>query len=195
MLEGLLVDLVPYGKAFLDRDHVWWNNESAFWGMAGGRMILSKATLDRWHAERANEPARSDSVIWFGIRSKSGVPLGDIELADILPHHRVASIGVGIGEPEYWGSGYGTDALLLLVEYAFAWLDYRKLWLETMDTNIRMQRAAQKAGFREEARRRRFWLADGQWIDNVLLGIQRDEWPGRDVMVERMGLRAREETK
>ena len=193
MLEGLLVDLVPYGKAFLDRDHVWWNNESAFWGMAGGRMILSKATLDRWHAERANEPARSDSVIWFGIRSKSGVPLGDIELDELLPHHRLAMIGIGINEPDYWGGGYGTDALLLIMEYAFNWLDFRKLWLSTMGINIRMQRAALKVGFHEEVRRRRLWLADGQWTDDVMYGILLEEWPGREAMVERLGLRARED--
>lgn len=192
MFEGILVDLVPYGKAFFDREHRWLNNESAFWGTAGDRLIVSKAQVERWQSERQQGSERPDRAIWFGMRTKSGVPLGDITLAEILPHHRVAMIGIAIGEPDYWGGGYGTDALLLIVEYAFNWLDYHKLWLSTMSTNRRMQRAAEKAGFHEEARRRRFWLADGQWMDDVMYGMLHEEWLGRDVMVERLGLRERE---
>lgn len=194
MLEGILVDLVPYGKAFRDQEHRWLNNESTFWGMGGARLLLSKAELERWRTERAEREERTGSAaVWFGIRAKSGVPLGDVELDDIAPHHRLAMIGIGIGEPEYWGGGYGLDALLLIVEYAFSWLDHRRLWLDTMGTNVRMQRAAEKAGFREEARRRHFWLADGQWTDDVVYGMLREEWPGYAALVERLGLRARED--
>lgn len=192
MFEGILVDLVPYGKAFLEQEHRWSNNESAFWGTAGERLIVSKAVIGRWQAERQYDTARADGApIWFGIRSKSGVPLGDIELGYLSPHYRMSMIGVGIGEPEYWGGGYGTDALLLIVEYAFNWLDHHRLWLHTLGTNVRMQRAALKVGFQEEARRRRLWLADGQWIDDVVFGLLREDWPGRDALVERLGLRAR----
>jgi hypothetical protein len=33
MLEGVLVDLVPYDAVFRDLEHGWRNNESAFWGL------------------------------------------------------------------------------------------------------------------------------------------------------------------
>lgn len=192
MFEGILVDLVPYGKAFREQEHRWLNNESAFWGTAGNRLIVSNAQLKRWRDGQLERDERNPNhAIWFGIRTKSGVPLGDVELGDILPHYRVAMIGIGIGEQEYWGGGYGTDALLLIMEYAFNWLDYRKVWLSTMESNVRMQRAAEKAGFHEEARRRCFWLADGQWMDDVVYGVLQEEWPGRDVMVERLGLTPR----
>lgn len=194
MFEGLLVDLVPYGNAFQQQEHRWLNNESAFWGMAGDRLIVSRAAVERWQTERQDDGARPDGgSIWFGIRSKAGVPLGDIELGYISPHHRMSMIGVGIGEPEYWGGGYGTDALLLIMEYAFNWLDHHRLWLHTMGTNVRMQRAATKVGFHEEARRRRFWLADGQWTDDVIYGLLRQDWPGRETLVERLGLHPRQE--
>jgi len=194
MLEGLLVDLVPFGEAFRKNEPRWINSEAMFWGTAGDRPLHSKAAIERWHAERAEREARTGSaMVLLGIRTKSGVPLGDIELDELLPHHRLAMIGIGINEPDYWGGGYGTDALLLIMEYAFNWLDFRKLWLSTMGINIRMQRAALKVGFHEEVRRRRLWLADGQWTDDVMYGMLREEWPGREAMVERLGLRARED--
>lgn len=194
MLEGVLVDLVPYGKAFLENERRWYNSEVYFWGTAGDRAVFTRAQVERWQAERAEGAERRASTsVWFGIRTKDGKPLGDIALDEMQPHHRVALIGEMIGEPEYWGGGYGTDALLLIVEYAFDWLDLRKLWLSTMGINARMQRAALKVGFREEARRRWFWYADGAWTDDVIFGLLRDEWPGRDALVERLGLRAREE--
>ena len=62
--------------------------------------------------------------------------------------------GREIGEPDYWGGGYGTDALLLLIEYAFDTLDMRKVWLNTMSLNERVIRQMEKVGFGLEGRQR-----------------------------------------
>jgi len=96
-----------------------------------------------------------------------------------------------INELDYWGGGYGTDALLLLVDYAFGWLDMRRLWLDTMSSNARVLRQMQKVGFTLEAQLRSVAIADGQWNDEVVFGLMRDEWPGREAMIARLGLRAR----
>ncbi len=192
MLEGLLVDLVPYGTQYLALEHKWRNGPAWFWGTLGDRPTLSRAQIERSQQARAEARAehRAHSV-YFGVQTKDGVRLGDIGLNWVLPHHRLGMLGAAIGEPEYWGGGYGTDALLLMADYAFDWLDLRKLWLGTMSLNARVVRQMEKVGFRLEARRRNSTLADGAWADHLLYGLLREEWPGRAALVQKLGLKAK----
>jgi len=193
MLEGLLVDLVPYAQRFLDLEHVWRNNDSAFWSSGGARYIVTRAMIERHTQQRAEEeeqlgPARG---VMFGVQTKDATPIGFMTINWLLPHSRLAMLGARIGDPAYWGSGYGTDALLLMIDYTFDWLDMRKVWLGTTSANARVMRQMEKVGFALEARARRESLQDGQWYDGLLYGLLREAWPGRDVMIERIGLRAK----
>lgn len=193
MFEGVLVDLVPYGERFVAQEHRWVNNESFFWASAGNRAIASKASMKRHHEQdaewRAQRPSHS---VTFGIQTKDGAPLGSISTAFVSLHSRQAMLGMSIGEPDYWGGGYGTDALLLMVDYCFDWLDFHRLWLSTMEINARVLRQMEKVGFTLEGRRRAQWFVDGHgWADDVTFGLLRDEWPGRAAVIDRIGLKAR----
>ncbi len=192
MLEGLLVDLVPYGDRYLEQEHTWHNSEAWFWAEAGNRPLPTKAALRRGHEEWLEwREKHADYMVMFGIQAKDGTPLGDIALFEVRPWHRVGMLGAAIGDPAYWSSGYGTDALLLMVDYAFGWLDMHRVWLGTMSLNARVLRQMEKVGFVPEGRRRGLWYADGAWVDDVLFGLLRDEWPGRAALVEKLGLQAR----
>jgi len=194
MLEGLLVDLVPYGKAFTDLEHRWRNHEASFYGSGGDRYFVTQAMVRRMMQEWAEERERGeDPGVAFGIRTKDGKPIGYMGINWLVPYYRLAMLGAKIGETEYWGGGYGTDALLLLLEYAFDWLDIRKAWLMTTTMNHRVMRQMEKVGFTLEAQQRTSALADGVWYDWLAYGLLREEWPGRAAVIERIGLQAREE--
>ena len=191
-LEGLLVDLVPYGKRFQALEHKWHNGEAWFWATAGDRVFETQAMIERHYERRAELLAQRPAIgVWFGIQTKDGKPLGDIALNWVLPHHRLGMLGAAIGEPDYWSGGYGTDALLLIVDYAFDWLDLRKIWLMTMGLNVRVMRQMEKVGFMLEARQRDGTWADSAWTDTLIYGLLRAEWPGREAMIEKLGLEAR----
>lgn len=189
-LEGLLVDLVPYGKRFIDLEHKWENSEAAFWGDMGDRVIFTRADLRRRRDEWQSHEGPVKSVP-LGIQTKDGTPIGGIFISWIDAWHRTASLGAVIGEPDYWGGGYGTDALLLTVDYAFTWLDLRRLWLMTMSLNERVLRQMAKVGFAQEAIQREATVADGQPFDVVRYGMLREEWPGYAALAERLDLYAR----
>jgi RimJ/RimL family protein N-acetyltransferase len=192
MLEGLLVDLVPYGERYQDMEHRWHNGEAWFWATVGDRRLISAASIKRNQEERAEWRERQSSPgMLFGIQTKDGKLIGDIGINWILPQHRLAMLGAAISEEDYWGGGYGTDALLLVADHAFDWLDMRKLWLSTMGLNVRVMRQMEKVGFKLEARGREKFLADGQWTDELIYGMLREEWPGRAAMIEKLGLKLR----
>lgn len=85
-------------------------------------------------------------------------------------------VGIGIGEPDYWGKGYGTDAMTVMLRYAFAELNLRRVTLSVFGYNVRGKRSYEKCGFREEGRLRQFLCRDGGRHDMILMGILREEW-------------------
>lgn len=185
LAEGLLVDLVPYSQRFLDLEHRWLNDEGVFWWAVGGRWFATKAGLER---ERLEDDHQRHTQ--FGLQTKDGTPIGLVGINWMPPEHRAAMLTAFIGDPAYWGGGYGTDGLLLLLQYTFDWLDARRVWLMTMSLNERVVRQMEKVGFRLEARQRRAtWAANG-WHDMLTYALERDEWPGRAVLIERLGLQA-----
>lgn len=85
-------------------------------------------------------------------------------------------LGIGIGEAEYWGKGYGSDALRLALRYAFQELNTHRVSLGVFEYNPRAIRAYEKAGFRHEGRMRQEMLRGGKRWDGLLMGILRREW-------------------
>ena len=191
MLYGTLVDLVPYGARFMAHDHEWWNSEANFWGSMGDRQAVTRAQVERTHEEWRTSTQPHTGVA-FGVQTKDGVPLGFFGINWLSYQHRVAELGAVIGERDYWGGGYGTDALLLLVDYAFDVLDMRKVWLTTISSNVRVVRQMEKVGFELEARQRQATVADGAPYDALVFGRLRDRWPGYAAMVAALGLRPRD---
>ncbi len=68
---------------------------------------------------------------------------------------REAEVGITIGEPAYWGRGYGAEAVGLLVDHIFTETSLTRLYLHTLDWNLRAQRSFARAGFRDCGRARR----------------------------------------
>lgn len=68
---------------------------------------------------------------------------------------REAELGITIGDRDYWGRGYGSDAVRTLLEFAFDELELRRMYLHTLTSNVRAQRAFHNAGFRPTRQVRR----------------------------------------
>ena len=58
-------------------------------------------------------------------------------------------MGITIGDKRYWNRGYGTDIVRTFLVYLFTEQNMRRIYLNTLDWNVRAQRAFQKAGFRQ----------------------------------------------
>jgi RimJ/RimL family protein N-acetyltransferase len=90
--------------------------------------------------------------------------------------HKEAWVGIGIGERECWDNGYGTDAMRLILRYAFMELNLQRVSLGVFAHNPRAIRSYEKAGFQREGLIRGDSRRDGQRWDSVFMGILCDEW-------------------
>lgn len=106
--------------------------------------------------------------------------IGSVGLGgDNIKTHADAFVGIGIGEPEFWGKGYGTDAMNLILRYAFMELNLQRVSLDVFEYNPCGVRSYEKAGFRVEGRARGAILREGRRFDVIYMGILRSEWLAR----------------
>jgi len=115
--------------------------------------------------------------VFFMIRTKDGEkPIGFVALFDLYWNHGDAMIGIGLGEREYWGKGYGTDAMRVLLRYAFMEMNLRRLTLLVFGYNPRAIRSYQKCGFTHEGTVPGVLHREGQRWDWHYMGILKEEW-------------------
>lgn len=111
----------------------------------------------------------------------SVVLLADDELAGeallwgIDAHNRLAHIGISL-RPGFRGRGLGTDVVKVLCWYGFAARGMHRLQIETLADNTAMLRAATQAGFVPEGTLRRSAWVNGDFVDEVVLGLLATEW-------------------
>ena len=177
LFRGELVRLTSEEPEFLAKHEARWQRDSEFHRLADGdpAELNSEKKIKEWiekNAERDFNPARYP----FSIRALDDDKLiGFIGLWLELVHSE-AWIGIGIGERDYWGKGYGTDALRLALQYAFMELGMQRVSLGLHEYNARALKSYEKAGFRLEGRTRQDMLREGKRSDSLWMGILREEW-------------------
>ncbi len=136
---------------------------------------LSRAEEERWVESLASR--REDVVLAIEVRAgDQWVHIGNVGLHRIDWKNRTATLGIVIGEREYWGKGYGTEAVRTMLRYAFEELGLNRVELETYSFNPRAIRCYEKAGFKREGVRRQALYRNGKFHDVILMGILRDEF-------------------
>lgn len=84
----------------------------------------------------------------IAVEDLNGVHIGNVMYYNADVHRHEVEIGVTIGLRAYWSRGYGTDLLRTFAGYLFETLDLKRIYLKTLDWNVRAQRCFAKAGFR-----------------------------------------------
>ncbi len=113
----------------------------------------------------------------FALRLKADDRLiGFVRLFRIEWAHATGSLEIGLGGRNDRGKGYGTEALGMVLRYAFDELNLYRLAASTAAYNTSAIRFLERAGFVEEVRRRQAVQRDGRRWDVVMLGLLRDEW-------------------
>lgn len=102
--------------------------------------------------------------------------IGNVGFNTIDARKQVAELGIAIGDKRAWGQGYGSEALRLLCDYGFTFLNLQTIYLWYTEFNQRGRSAYLKAGFRDAGRIRGGDPFDGKRYDRVLMDITRDDF-------------------
>jgi RimJ/RimL family protein N-acetyltransferase len=89
---------------------------------------------------------------------------------------RHAEFRILIGNKDFWGKGYGTEACQLMVAYGIEALNLNKVWLGVNTANRRAYDSYIKAGFKAEGVLRQELYRNNQYYDIARMSILRDEY-------------------
>lgn len=174
MLKGKQVSLRAMERGDLPLLHTF-NNDLAV-ELAGGGDAPMPQSLARLESEfdgKASGGGRNGSD--FAIEA-DGNFIGICALFNEDNLAKTTELGITIGNKLYWGKGYGSEALQLLVDYAFRYQNFRKVWLMVHGNNERAIKAYKKVGFVEEGRLVEHVYSNGDYVDLVHMGILRHNW-------------------
>ena len=100
--------------------------------------------------------------------------IGNCGFMDVDHLNRTAEAGIFIGNKNYWGKGYGTEALSLLIDYGFKALNLHNIQLRVYSFNKRAIRAYEKTGFKQIGIRREALYRNLKWHDIIYMDILSD---------------------
>jgi RimJ/RimL family protein N-acetyltransferase len=102
--------------------------------------------------------------------------IGNLSLQQIDWINRSAEMAIVIGEKDYWGKGFATEALLLLYYHAFTKLNLNRIWSGTTENNSGMIRVFARIGMALEGEFREAVYLNGEYRDVYAYGILKEAW-------------------
>ena len=104
--------------------------------------------------------------------------IGTIGLEKINWINRSAVLGIFIGDEEYRNNGYGTEAIKLILEYGFKYLNIHNIRLDLISMNERAHKCYLKCGFKDAGRSREEVFLNGKYYDKLHMDILENEFQG-----------------
>jgi len=129
----------------LAQDYSWRTDEELAQYDAAPPLRLPLQEFARtWESEMrfTDAPLRN-----MAIEEETGQRIGNIMYYNVDRWRQEAELGISIGLRYYWGQGYGSDAVRAIVRYLFQTTQLQRIYLHTLNWNVRAQKAFQKAGF------------------------------------------------
>ena len=135
-----------------------------------------ESRFEKWSIKKikifiTNIKKTSNDLFYAIISRDEGKHIGNIKIGPINKNHNYAEVGILIGDKSSWNKGFATEALKLIVDYAFNKLKIHKLNAGIYANNISSIKAFEKAGFLIEGVKKRQYFYNGTYIDCVLVGI------------------------
>jgi len=142
--------------------------------LTGSHGEIDPEAARQWYATRGGQADRLDLAIMAGGEYVGEVVLNELDRHNLSCNLRIALIGARV-----FGKGYGTEAIELVLDHAFATTPLHRISLGVFAFNERARHVYKKIGFVEEGVERDCLLWDGEWHDAVRMSVLRPEWRAR----------------
>lgn len=127
---------------------------------------------EKQYLEQVNENSRCFTIVTLD----DDKIIGTVSLEEIDRENQSAILGIFIGEADYRNNGYGTEAINMILEYGFHYLNLNSIQLTVYDFNERAKACYRKCGFKEMGRKRDSRFLNGKFRDTIYMDILRKEF-------------------
>lgn len=170
MIKGKKIQLRALEKEDLPRMKIWANTPELI-SFVGPRFPISMSEQETWFEQLSGNESRKALII----EAKEQEAIGYMYL-DLDWVNKKAQLSIAIGEIDYWGQGFGTDAVRTALNYCFNELNLNKVYLYVFEFNRAALRLYEKCGFKKEGLIRQDYLIHGKYEDRIIMGLLKTEF-------------------
>jgi diamine N-acetyltransferase len=150
-----------------------WANDPDIRALTGEVLPMSQAGADEFLERVRTERDR----VWLVVVVKeTGQVIGEAGLLRMFHAWRTTDLTLIVGDKAAQGRGYGTEAIVLLLDYAFGHLNFHRVAVGVVGFNDRALRFYEKVGFRREGIQRDGYYWQHRYHDFVMMSLLEDEF-------------------
>jgi RimJ/RimL family protein N-acetyltransferase len=167
MYRGKLVNLRSLEFEDLEASRKWVNDSEVALSVDRARPV-SRVQQEQWYSRIQ---ASNDCVFFAVETTDKATHIGNVWLWNIDWRHRKAELRVLIGDKDYQGRGYGTEAIHMTTFFAFQGLNLNRVYAYILSNNSRAKRAFEKGGFFCEGILKADRFVMGRYLDVFCMGF------------------------
>ena len=165
-IDGERIYLSPVNVDDTEKYVEWLNNPNITQYMSMHNSMISLCGEREFLEKEANK-----EFMFAIIKKENDTLLGNIGLNHIDYKNGTAELGIFIGDEDNLSKGYGSEAIKLLIDYAFNTLRLHNIMLTLLAFNERAYKAYTKCGFKEFGRRKDAIFRKGKYHDLIYMEI------------------------
>lgn len=166
-----------YLRAFEGDDyikiHKWRQDTEISRNFSGVPLFSSSLNEKKWVEDKIFDKNNVSCAICL---KETNDFIGCIFLNDIDFHNRTGHIPIFIGEKEFWGKGFATDARMLMLKYAFFDRGLNRIWARVLDGNEGALKMLEKTGYKIEGKLKQANFSEGKLHDEYYLAVLKQDF-------------------
>ncbi|HZG79662.1 MAG TPA: GNAT family protein [Brevibacillus sp.] len=180
-LEGERVYLRPVGMEDVEVYYQMLFNSEAR-RLTGTQKAFTREEVSAYIESKRND---SSSVLLLIALRENDQVIGDVQIGGIDRNNRNAYIRIAIDSTKFQGKGYGSEAMLLMLDYGFGILNLHRIELNVFAYNDRAIHTYEKLGFQREGVQRQALYYNHEYHDSILMSMLADEYRERYVKMKK----------
>ena len=173
MMPGKLVRLRPKTRDDVVLDYTWQTDAELAQLDACPKLPMDFCEYSREYEMALRRGSQRRQM--YAVETDDGRHIGNCVYHENETGEDITEIGIMIGERDDWDRGYGTDAIRVILRFAFEVLKLRRVELITDADNERGIRAYEKCGFVREGVLRAKRLRYGEPLDMIIMAVLRED--------------------
>ena len=149
-----------------------WMNDPLLTIWLGPRFPISLDEQNRWYEKLITDTSKRKYLI----ENLEGKPIGVVSLMALDLKNRCSEFGIYLGEQEAIGKGFGKDASMTLINFAFSEVGLNRLYLYVLEENNRAIKSFEECGFRKEAVLRENVFFNRIFHNQLIMGMLKNEF-------------------
>lgn len=148
-----------------------WENQTAYWLDSQTLHPYSKFLLNQFLENATRDIFEAKQLRLVILLQNTKQPIGFVDLFDLDVKNSRAALGILIGDEVHKNKGYASEAIQLIIRYAFEILNLKQLYANVIENNEISKRLFEKNDFNKTMTKKKWVQLNRQFLDVYLYQI------------------------